>query len=71
MFSLGRKMRRREFVHIGTTAVRTISGILIILVGLAWEFSAEIYTFIGQIVGQKLQAQSQSQVVGPPQADRP
>src|SRR5438270_13405157 len=40
----------------GATAVRTIGSILIILVGLVWEFSAEIHTFIGQIAGQKLQA---------------
>jgi hypothetical protein len=36
--------------------MRTIGGILIILVGLVWEFSAEIHTFIGQIVDHKLQA---------------
>src|SRR5205807_4408065 len=50
------KMRPREFVHIGTAAMRTIGSILIILVGLVWEFSAEIHTFIGQIANQKLQA---------------
>jgi hypothetical protein len=47
-------MRPRKFVHFGTTAVRTIGSILIILVGLVWEFSAEIHAFIGQITGQKL-----------------
>src|SRR5947208_15100431 len=40
----------------GVTAVRTIGSILIILVGLVWEFSAEIHTFIDQIANQKLQA---------------
>jgi len=40
----------------GATAVRTIGSILIILVGLVWEFSAEIHTFIDQIANQKLQA---------------
>jgi hypothetical protein len=49
-------MRRRELARIGTTAGRTIRAILIILVGLAWEFSAEIHTFVGQFIGQKLQA---------------
>jgi hypothetical protein len=47
-------MRLCEFI--GTTAVRTIGSILIILVGLVWEFSAEIHTFIDQITDQKLQA---------------
>jgi hypothetical protein len=56
VLSLGRKMRRRELARIGTTAGRTIRAVLIILVGLAWEFSAEIRTFIGQFIGQKLQA---------------
>jgi len=36
--------------------VRTIAGILIILVGLAWEFSAELQTFVGQVAIQELQA---------------
>jgi hypothetical protein len=48
-------MKPRKFAHIGTTAVRTTGSILIILVGLVWEFSAKIQTFIGQITGQKLQ----------------
>ena len=44
-------------VHVGANVtVRTIGSILIILVGLVWEFSAEIHTFIDQIANQKLQA---------------
>jgi hypothetical protein len=44
-------MKAREFRHL-----RTITGsVLIILVGIVWEFSAEIQTFIRQITGQKLQ----------------
>jgi hypothetical protein len=35
--------------------VRSAASILIILLGLVWEFSAEIQIFIGQIVGQKWQ----------------
>jgi hypothetical protein len=42
-------------VHIGITTVRTVGSVLIILLGLVWEFSAEIQTFIGQTAGQKLQ----------------
>lgn len=35
--------------------MRTTGSILVILVGLVWEFSAEIQTLIGQFTGQKLQ----------------
>jgi len=48
-------MRVREFLHIETTPARTVGSILIILLGLVWEFSSEIQAFIGQIAGQKLQ----------------
>jgi hypothetical protein len=34
--------------------VRTVGSILIILLGLVWEFSAQIQTFIGQITGPRL-----------------
>jgi hypothetical protein len=37
--------------------VRTIGGILIILAGVAWEFSADLHTFFGSLTTiQKLQA---------------
>ena len=36
--------------------MRTIGGILIILVGLAWAFSAELHIFVDQVTIQKLQA---------------
>jgi len=35
--------------------VRTLGGILIILVGLAWEFSDKLHIFIGQVTIQKWQ----------------
>jgi hypothetical protein len=46
-------MRLREFARIGTTDVRIAAGI--ILLGLVWEFSAEIQTFISQIAGHRWQ----------------
>jgi len=42
--------------HIEGIAVRTVGGILIILVGLAWEFSAKLHIFVGQVTIQKWQA---------------
>jgi hypothetical protein len=42
--------------HIEGIAVRTVGGILIILVGLAWEFPAKLYIFVGQVTIQKWQA---------------
>jgi hypothetical protein len=47
--------------------VRTIGSILIILVGLFWEFSAEIHTLIDQIFNQELQARLAAHIsqIGP------
>ncbi len=36
--------------------MRTLGGILIILVGLAWEFSAKFHIFVDQVTIQKWQA---------------
>ena len=43
-------------IYIEGIAVRAVGGILIILVGLAWEFSAKLHTFVSQVNIQKWQA---------------
>ena len=50
-----------------TAAVRTISGVLIILAGLVWKFSAELRALVDEIVDQRLQAWLAAQVgqIGP------
>jgi hypothetical protein len=42
--------------EIEAIVMRTFGGILIVLVGLAWEFSAKLSIFVDQITSQKLQA---------------
>jgi len=42
--------------HIEGIAVRTLGGILMILGGLAWEFSAKLHIFVDQVTIQKWQA---------------
>jgi len=42
--------------EIEAIVMRTFGGILIVLVGLAWEFSAKLSIFVDHITSQKLQA---------------
>jgi hypothetical protein len=43
-------------IYIEGIAVRAVGGILIILVGLAWEFSAKLHTFVSLVNIHKWQA---------------
>jgi hypothetical protein len=54
--AFGISARRDIVAHIEGIAVRTLGGILIILVGLAWEFSAKFHIFVDQVTIQKWQA---------------
>ena len=54
--AFGISARRDIVAHIEGIAVRTLGGILIILVGLAWEFLANLHIFVGQVTIQKWQA---------------
>ena len=54
--AFGISARRDIVAHIEGIAVRTLGGILIILVGLAWEFSAKLHIFVDQVTIQKWQA---------------